>query len=128
MCHACRLPTISHLDLLCLDSSLFTKIAEVLDPITLNTIIPWSFPVIHYLTLFCFLFNTFDYSFLKVFINPQFIRDIFQPLYFSDMPILDVPKVNPKSFTFFSIWYINPLLSSALGLNPSPLKSAYRFF
>ena len=44
------------------------KIARVLDPITLNAILPWSFPVRHLPALFRYLLKFYNHSFLKVFI------------------------------------------------------------
>ena len=80
------------------------KIAKVLNPITLNAILPWSFPLRHLPVLFRYLLNTYDHSFLTVFITYQLILNTFQPFWFSVMAFPDAPKVTPKSFTFFSIW------------------------
>ena len=83
------------------------KIAKTLNPITLITILPWSFPVRHLPALFRSLLSTYDHSFLTMFIIYQLILNIFEPFCFSVMPFLDAPKITQKSFTFFSIWYIN---------------------
>ena len=82
------------------------KIAKVLITITLNGILPWSFPVRHLAALFPYLLNPYDHSFLTAFIISELILNIFQTFCFSSMLFLDAPKITPKSFTFFSIWYI----------------------
>ena len=96
----------SHQCLAYLNSNPFMKIAKVLNPITSNTIHPWSFPVRHLPALFRYLLNIYDHAFLTMFFISLLILNIFQPFCFSVMPFPDAPKVNPKSFTFFSIWYI----------------------
>ena len=82
------------------------KIAKVLNPITLNAILPWSFPVRYLSALLFYLLETYDHSFLKVFIISQLILKIFQLLCFSVIPFPEAPNITPKSFTFISIWYI----------------------
>ena len=90
-----------------LHSTVRLCIPKVLNPITLNAILPWSFPVRRHYALFRYLLSTYDYSFLTLFIIYQLILNTFQPFCFSVMPFPDAPKIIPKSFTFFSIWYIN---------------------
>ena len=82
------------------------KIAKVLNPITLNTILSWSFPVRHLPALFRYLLVTYDRSFLTVFIISQLIFNIFLPFCFSVMPFPDDPNITPRIFIFFNIWYI----------------------
>ena len=82
------------------------KIAKVLNPITLNVILPCSLPVRHFPALFRYLLSTYDHSFLKAFAISQLILNIFQPFCFSIMPFPDASNITPKSFTFFSIWYL----------------------
>ena len=102
MCHPCRQAIISHQDLLHLNSKPFMKIVKVLNPIILNVILPFSFPVRHLPALFCYLLNPCIHSFLKVFIISQLICNIFQLFCFSGMPFPNTQKF----FTLFSIWYI----------------------
>ena len=106
MFHSCRQAIISHQDLVCLNRDPFMKIAKFLNPVTLNTILPWRFPVRHHPALFRYLLNTYDHSFLKVFIIFQLIFNTFQSFCFSVMPFSDAPSITPKYFTFFSIWCI----------------------
>ena len=68
---------ISHQVLAYLNSNPFMKIAKVLNPITLNTIHPWSFPVRHLLALFRYLLNTYDHAFLTMFFISLLILNIF---------------------------------------------------
>ena len=82
------------------------KIAKVLNPITLNAILPWSIPVRYLSALLLYLLETYDHSFFKVFIISQLILKIFQLLCFSVIPFPESPNITPKSFTFISIWYI----------------------
>ena len=96
-----------HQDLVYLNSSPFMKIAKALDPITLNAILPQSFPVRHLPALFHYPFNIYEHSFLTVFIIYQLILTIFQPFCFLIMSLPDASKITPRSFTFSSIWYIN---------------------
>ena len=94
MFHSCRQAIISLQGLVCLNSDPFMKIAKFLNPVTLNTILPWRFPVRHHPALLRYLLNTF----LKVFIIFQLILNTF-----SVMPFSDAPSITPKYFTFFSI-------------------------
>ena len=87
-------------------SNLFMKIAKVLNVITLNAILSSSFPVRHLPGLFCYLLNTYDQSFLKVFIISHLVLKIFQSFCFLVMPFSDTPNITPKYFAFFIIWYI----------------------
>ena len=98
MCHPCGYAIISQQDLVCLNSNLFMKIAKVLDSIILNAIFPSSTPVRHLPALFCYLLNTYDHSFWKVFNISQLILKIYIML-FPDAP-------NVTHLKFFSIWYI----------------------
>ena len=98
---------ISHQDLVYLDSNPFMKNAKVLNSITLNGTLHWNFPVRDLTALFCYLFNSYVHSFLTVFFIYQLVLNIFQPFCFLVMPFPDAPKITLKSFTFFSIWYIN---------------------
>lgn len=82
------------------------KIIKVHNPNTLNIFLPWNFPFRHIFALFGYLLNTYDHSFLKVFINSQLILKIFQSSYFSFVPFPNAPDITPKPFNFFTIWYI----------------------
>ena len=50
---------LPHQDLIHLNSNPPMKIAKVLNPVTLNTILPWSFPVGHPSTLFHYLLSSY---------------------------------------------------------------------
>ena len=67
ICHPCRWAIFSHEDVIHLNSNLLLKIAKVLNPIPLNTILPCSFPAGHLSTLFYHLLYTYDHTFLKIF-------------------------------------------------------------
>ena len=105
---------MSHQERFRLNSNPFMKIAKFLNPITLNAILPGGFLVRLLPTLLCYLLNTYERSFLKVFIISQIILNIFQPFCFSIMLFPDTPNIIPKSVVFFSIWYITWSYTSPL--------------
>ena len=115
----CRTAAIFHQDLLRLNSNLFMKIGKVLNSITLNAILPWSFPVRQLPALFCYLLNTYDHSFLKVFIISQLILT-FQPFCFLFMPFPDAPNITQNLS-------LSSAFGTSFGFTLPPLNSAYIF-
>ena len=121
MCHSYKQAIMYHQDLVRLNSSPFMNIAKVPNPIILNAIPLWYFPVRHLPALLHYILNFYGHFFLKVFIISHLILDISQPFCFRlcSFPTL---QISPQ----------NLLLSSAfgtsLGLTLSRLNSAYIFF
>ena len=65
ICHSCRQAVISHQDFVRLNTNPFMKIAKIFNPITLNAILPWNFPVKYLPFLFCCVLINYDQSFLS---------------------------------------------------------------